>query len=258
MRDRSRTFRHHSSREAARHVRPTLSSVSTRSSAFVTSRRSSSGSASRNGPGALGSGRSDNPSSRAERACRGHPVVGVRGRPHCEHDATPRPQDPYDLGERAGGIGHEHHAEAADNAVDRRVAEIDRRSVLDPELDVLDPELGSTPARGGDHLRSNIRREQQSVRPEPLRCDEAGVARACGELEHGVARTWVEQSHHALVEIARHLAAECRLALPARGGSPPGLDLLVLGGGYVATCANCGMMSRPYASSTSSWPSVMR
>ena len=61
-----------------------------------------------------------------------------------------------------------------------------------------------------------------------------------------------------LVEMTRHLAAECRLALPARSGRAPGLDLLVLGRRYVVTCANCGMMSRPYAPSTSSWPSVMR
>ena len=68
----------------------------------------------------------------------------------------------------------------------------------------------------------------------------------------------VEQRHEALVEFARRLAAERRLALPARGGRAPGLDLLVLGRRYVATCANCGMMSRPYAPSISSWPSVMR
>ena len=134
----------------------------------------------------------------------------------------------------------------------------DRRSVLHAELDVRDPELCGPAASCVDHLRSHVRREQEPVRPEPLGCDEARVAGAGRELEHGVARSRVEQRDESLVEMARHLAAECRLAFPACSGRSPGLDLLVLGCRYVATCANCGMTSRPYASSTSSWPSVMR
>ena len=65
--ERSVTARHHASSEPARHRRGTSSSVSTRRPASVTTLRSSSGSARRNGPGAAGSGRSVSPSSTADR-----------------------------------------------------------------------------------------------------------------------------------------------------------------------------------------------
>ena len=143
------------------------------------------------------------------------------------------------------GIGHEHDTEATDDAVDRPVREVDRRCVLDPELDVFDPELGGTPARRGDHLGSEVGREQQSIRAERLRCDEARVAGTGSELEHRLAWNWIEERHEALVEVARRLTGTRRLALPASSRRVPGRDLLVLGGSYVATSASSGMMSRP-------------
>ena len=181
---------------------------------------------------------------RRPRGC-GHPVVLVRGGPDRDRGTPSGSQHAGDLGERTRWIWHEHDPEAADDAVDRAVEKADRRGVLDPELDVRDLELCCAAASGVDHLGSDVGREQEPVRPEPLGCDEARVSGAGRELEHGVARRRVEQSDQALVQMARHLAAECRLAFPAGGGRSPGLDLLVLGCRYVVTCANCGMTSRP-------------
>ena len=238
--------------------RPTLSSVSTRSPASVTSRRSSSGSASRNGPGALGSGRSDSPSSRAERPAA---VIQSLASEDAQTASTTRPP-----GRRTRTI--------SESARDGSGTSITPKRQITPSTDASGrsiDEASSTRNSTFSTPSSAARRRAAATISGATSVESSspsGPSRSAamkpvspgpgGELEHGVARTWVEQSHEALVEVARHLAAEGRLALPARGGSPPGLDLLVLGGRYVATCANCGMMSRPYASSTSSWPSVMR
>ncbi len=176
---------------------------------------------------------------------RGHPVVLVRGGPDRERRASSGLQHACDLGQGTRWLGDEHDPEAADDAVDRAVEKADRRGILHAELDVRDPELCGPAASGLDHLGSHVRREQEPLRPEPLGGDEARVPGAGRELEHGVARSRVEQRDESLVQMARHLTAECRLALPACSGRSPGLDLLVLGCRYVVTCANCGMTSRP-------------
>ncbi len=181
---------------------------------------------------------------RRPRGC-GHPVVLVRGRPDRDRGTPSGSQYAGDLGERTSRVRHEHDPEAADDAVDRAVANADRRCILDPELDVRDLELCGSAASGVDHLGRDVGREQEPVRPEPLRGDEARISGAGRELEHRVARRRVEQGDESLVQLAGHLTAACRLALPACSGRSPGLDLLVVGCRYVVTCANCGMMSRP-------------
>ena len=162
IRDRSRDRSHHASSESARQRRGTSSSVSTRRPASVTTLRSSSGSARRNGPGAAGSGRSMSPSSTCGPPGRGHPVVLVRGGPDRERRASSGLQHACDLGQGTRWLGDEHDPEAADDAVDRAVEKADRRGILHAELDVLDPELCGPAASGVDHLREPRRVESRS------------------------------------------------------------------------------------------------
>ena len=130
--------------------------------------------------------------------------------------------------------------------------------VHDSEVDVRDPQLGRAALRGGDHAGSDVGRDETPVRPDALRCEEARVPRPRGELEQGLARRGVEESDEPLGELRGSPRRPGRRRSQPAADALPGLDLLVRGRRYVVTCANCGMMSCPYAARASSWPCVIR
>ena len=75
----------------------------------------------------------------------GHPAVALALGPDGEGEPAPRPEHAADLGERRRRVALEDVAEAAEDAVDARVGELESARVEHAELDVLDPELAREP-----------------------------------------------------------------------------------------------------------------
>ena len=121
------------------------------------------------------------------------------------------------LGERRGGVGHQHVPEPAEHSVDRVGVELDALGVHHPVLHVLDLELGAAAAGHIDHRRGEVGRDQ----PAPLAGDrsrfEAGVASSGRKLEHRVAGPRRELLEHPLPHRGDGLLDARSPALPTRG-----------------------------------------
>ena len=100
-------------------------------------------------------------------------------------------------------------------------------------------------------------RSVEITRAPALRERLGDVAGAGGEIEDGVAGARSERGDERLRDRSAERRDGVSLRLPADGGRVPAAPQLVLRL-YAATPLNCGRMSRPYASSVSSWPCVIR
>ena len=176
-------------------------------------RRPSSPSAKGSGASRLGRGRE--PGVDEDPTRDRDPRVARAGAPDGEREPPARPQDAASLADGCLGIGHEHEAEPAEDAVDRVVLERDLLCVDHAVLDVPEPELGRPAARDLDHLGREVARDQPAFVAQARRSDEARVSRPRRQLEHGVTRLRVERLHHPLRDRAREPLEPLAHTLPA-------------------------------------------
>ena len=112
----------------------------------------------------------------------------------------------------------------------------------------------SAASRRLDHHRREIGRDHAR---DPAGDRLGDVARPGGKVEHDVGRLRAERREKRLGDRRVDGRDKLALGLPAGcGGVPPPPD--VVGGLYAATPLNWGRMSRPYVSSVSSCPCVIR
>jgi hypothetical protein len=190
------------------------------------------------------------PAREQHRPERGRPRVPRRGRPGRERESAARPEHASRLAQRTGGIGDEHVAAAAHDRVDARVLEVERLHVDDAVLDARElPPPGRV-----DHRRREVRRDHAGDAAGERRGDVAG---ARGELEHDVVPPRLERGEERVGHGRHERRDALALRLPARRRHVPAAADVV-GARYAATPLKCGRMSRPYASSVSSWPWVIR
>ena len=174
-------------------------------------------------PGRAGLGRRQVPALDHRHPGDRRPEVAIRARPDRERQPAAVAQHPPRLRERGGRVGHQHVAEAAEDAVDAGVVEVHA-------LGIEDPELGCSRARG----RSPRRRAASTIAgaksveisfpssPIALRRQEAGVAGARRELEHGVAGLRIEPLDQPLAQRAGARPEVVALALPVGREPVPG------------------------------------
>ena len=143
------------------------------------------------------------------------PRVAPGSAPDGQGQTPTRAQDAASLVDGRLGIGHEHEAEATEDAVDRVVLERDLLGVDDPMLDVLETQLGGPPTGHLDHLRREVARDQPAVLAQERGGQVPHVSGAGRELEHGVARLRIERLHQPLADGARDLLDLRSPAFPA-------------------------------------------
>ena len=80
------------------------------------------------------------------------------------------------------------------------------------------------PARDLDHRGREVGRDQLALVADPLGGDEAGVAGARRQLEHGVARLRIEPLDEPLTQVAGRRPEEVVLALPVAREAVPGVE----------------------------------
>ena len=165
------------------------------------------------------------------------PLVVLRSRPGREGDAGVRAQHAARLAQRGLRIDHEHEAPAAQDAVQAGGVEVDALRVDLLEADVVDPELLRPLLGGGEHLRREVGGDERPARLDELGGQEAGVARAGGELEDRVPGLRVDRVDEPGGDGQRGAAQVVAVRVPAGGLLPPvRAALSALGGGIGHGC----------------------
>ena len=180
-----------------------------------TTARSRSGSASRNGPGASGSGGSVSPSSSAARP--GAVIHGL-SRGLAQTASTTRPPGRVTRAISAAGplhVGDEHDPEAAEDAVDRVVGERQRRRR--PRRRSGRPRGRARRRAGGRRRPSRARRRSRSARRRAgsVAAREARLAGAGRQLEHALPGLRLEQLDHPRRERRRRAREQIAPAAPS-------------------------------------------
>ena len=216
---------HHSSSDAARQVTGTSSSTCTSSPAPSSRLRSRPGAASRKGPGASGIGSFGEPQAERRPAGDRQPRISLALGPDGDRGPSAGTQHPGELAYGRIAVGHEHHPEATEHAVEGRGRQSELGGIRDREVDVVEPELGGAAACGVDHLRDAVRREQASVGCHVGRGEQARVPRPGCDLEEVVTGRRVEEGDEPLGDLTGRIPHERPAALPAARDGAPRVEL---------------------------------
>ena len=212
----------------------------------ATTSRSRSGSASRNGPGASGSGRSVRPSSSAARpGCR-HPRIDAAGSPRRRGRRVRRAAVTRAISAaRPLHLGDEHEPEAAEDAVDAVVRQESAGGVLDARSG---RRRGRAPAARRRRASTISGATSVEISSPPGGAAAAAakpvVAGSGRELEHRLPGPRVEQLDHPLGRASPSSARRDRAAAPSPAGdaAPVPRPASAACVGHAATPLNGGMI----------------
>ena len=159
------------------------------------------------------------------------PRVLLRAPPRRQGEPPSGLEHPARLPQRGLGVGHQHVAPAAQDAVDARGLDVDRALRVDLlEADVAEPELLRAALGDHQHLGRDVRRDQRAAGLDELGGEEARVAGAGGQLEHRVPRLGLDRVDHPRRDGHGDPAHHLAVRLPGRRGvAPAGAGLLLVG-----------------------------
>ena len=152
------------------------------------------------------------------------PRVPLGCAPDRQRKSPARAQHATRLRERLLDVRHEHVAALAEHAVDCVVFEIHALGIHDTKLDVLDTKLRGPALGDVDHVRREVGRDEQTFVSDDPGSLETEVARAGGEVEHGVATLRLELSDQPVVDGRGGLLEVRPPALPAGSHDLPDLQ----------------------------------
>jgi hypothetical protein len=148
--------------------------------------------------------------------------VAFAGGPDREGDPASRPEHPSALREGRRGVGHQHVAPAAEDAVDAVRLQVHAFGVQHPNLRVPRANLFGPPLSRGDHPGGKIRDDHAPRLAYQARREQPGVARAGRQLQHGIAGLRIEPPHQPLAHRARDPPQLLPPRAPAGSHGTPG------------------------------------